>query len=67
MKYARVVDNIVFEVFITPAGFSIDECFTSELVAQFEQCPSEVEGGWIKQADGMFVAPSPITTSGTEE
>ena len=58
MKYARVVDSIVYEVFTPPVGFTFDECFTPEVVAQFVHCPAEVEAGWIQFADGSF-APAP--------
>lgn len=58
MKYARIsTKNTVIEVFTPPTGFTIEECFTPELVAQFEPVPDDVEQNWIKQADGTFVAP----------
>jgi len=59
MKYARVLDSIVQEVFIPPAGLTIEDCFTPEVVALFESCPNEVEQNWIKEPDGSFVAPPP--------
>lgn len=43
MKYARVVDNKVWEVFTPPTGVDISECFTAELVVQFIECPEYVE------------------------
>lgn len=46
MKYARIVDNKVWEVFTPPIGVDISECFTPDLVAQFIQCPAEVEQNW---------------------
>jgi len=58
MKYARFsIGNTVIEVFIPPTGFSIEECFTPEIVAQFEPVPDNVEQNWIRQEDGTFVAP----------
>lgn len=59
MKYARVINNIVIEVFTPPSGVAIEECFTPEIVAQFEPCPEYVEQNWIKQEDGIFIAPPP--------
>jgi hypothetical protein len=60
MKYARVsADNIVIEVFTPPSGFTIEDCFTPEIAAQFEPCPEEVEANWIKEPDGTFVPPPP--------
>jgi hypothetical protein len=46
MKYARIVNNEVFETFTPPTGVGISECFTSELVAQFIECPENVEQHW---------------------
>jgi hypothetical protein len=59
MKYARVLDSVVQEVFTPPAGLTIEQCFTPEVVALFEPCPEEVEQNWIKEPDGSFVAPPP--------
>lgn len=63
MKYARVdylvEPNFVIEVFTPPQGFTIDECFTPEIVAQFEPCPEEVGQNWIKNEDGTFSPPPP--------
>ena len=67
MKYARVVETIVVEVYVPPAGVPIEECFTPELVAQFEPCPFEVEANWIKQPDGTFTPPSPPAPEPTPE
>jgi hypothetical protein len=60
MNYARIVDSVVFEVFTPPTGFTIDDCFTAEIVAQFQPCADEVEGGWLVEEDGSLVAPSPL-------
>lgn len=58
MKYARLSsDNSVIEIFTPPSGFSIQECFTPQVVIQFEVCPDEVDQNWTKQPDGSFVAP----------
>ena len=59
MKYARIVDSIAVEVFTPPEGFTLAECFTAELVAQFAPCSEEVEAGWIEQENGSFNPPAP--------
>lgn len=46
MKYSRIVDNKVYETFTPPTGVDISECFTPELVAQFIECPDNVEQNW---------------------
>lgn len=45
-KYARIVNNTVVEVFTPRVGVDISECFTPELVAQFIECPAEVNQHW---------------------
>lgn len=57
MKYARVLDSVVQEVFTPPTGLTLEDCFTPQVAALFEPCPIEVEQNWIKQEDGTFVAP----------
>lgn len=57
MKYARVVNSVVQEVFTPPEGFTLQECFTAEVVAQFLPCPEDVQGCWVLQPDGSFSAP----------
>lgn len=67
-KFARVVDGIVAEVFTPPTGFTIQECFTPQIVALFEPCPSEVMEMWLKKPDGTFEAPPqpPATDTPTD-
>ncbi len=57
MKYARVLDDVVQEVFIEPEGFTIDECFTPQVVVLFEPCADDVETGWVR-VDRVLIAPS---------
>jgi len=57
MKYARVLDSVVQEVFTPPTGMTIEDCFTPQVVVLFEPCPDEVEQNWVKESDGSFVAP----------
>lgn len=59
MKFARLTDNVVCEVFVEPEGFVLADCFTPQVVAEFESVPDEVERGYIKQEDGSFAAPPP--------
>lgn len=57
MKFARVINDVVVEVFSEPEGFAIDECFTPEIVAQFEPCGAEVQAGWVRNEEGELVEP----------
>ena len=57
MKYARIFNSFVGEIFIPPADISIAECFTPEVVALFTLIPDNVEVGWIVLPDGSFTPP----------
>lgn len=59
MKYARIVNNKVIEVFVPHSGATIEECFTPELVAQFTSCPEDVQANW-EYSDGRFLAPQVV-------
>ena len=65
MKYARIVDNVVWETFVPHSGATIEECFTPEIVAQFVECPEEVERSWTFE-NGVYVAP-PVVEPAIEE
>jgi len=55
MKYARIENNIVVEIFIAIDGFSIDQCFHSDLVAKMISCPTDAQTGWhYKSETGQF-------------
>ena len=56
MKYARIVNNKVNEVFTPPQGIDISECFHPDVVKQFVAVSDEVESGWIFN-DGKFAPP----------
>jgi hypothetical protein len=56
MKYARIIDNKVWETFVPHSGGVIEQYFTPEIVAQFIQCPEEVENTWTYE-NGEFIAP----------
>jgi len=56
MKYARIVDNKIFETFVPHSGGTIEQYFTPEIVAQFVECPEEVENTWTYE-NGEFIAP----------
>jgi len=56
--YARVSNNVVLETITPVTGFYIQQCFTPEIVATLIPCPSEVQSGWLYDAEtGVFTAP----------
>jgi hypothetical protein len=64
MKYARIVNGKVHEICVPVEGFTIDECFHPDLVAQMVACTDDVKHGW-SYADGVFTAPQEQTTDTT--
>lgn len=60
MRYARIVVvegvQTAAEIFIPPAEVTIDQCFHPMVVAQFVECPAEVEVGWTL-ADDLWSPP----------
>lgn len=60
MKYARVVNGYVWEVFTPwfPGVDDIKEYFPANVAAQFIPCPEEVGPAWLYNATtGVFTAP----------
>lgn len=47
MKYARLINNRVNEVFTPPENIDISECFHPDVVKQFVSVPDEVEAQWF--------------------
>lgn len=56
MAYARVNGTDVFEICTAIPGFTIDQCFHPDIVAQLIFCSDEVTPAWT-YVDGEFVAP----------
>lgn len=54
--YARVINNVVQEVFVPLPGFTLEESFTQEVAAMFQEVPDNVKAGWIFK-NGKFVKP----------
>lgn len=57
MKYARIIENSVQEIFVPQNGFTIEESFHPDVVKLFEEISDDVQLGWIKNPDGTFSAP----------
>lgn len=55
MKYARIVDEKVHEICVPVEGFTIEQCFTPELMAQMVACSDEVKPNWL--FDGTTFTP----------
>ena len=61
MKYAKIINNTVDEIFVPQAGFTIEASLHPSVCALFEAVPDEVEVFWKRHEDGTFSAPTPPT------
>lgn len=59
MKYAKVNNGVVDDIFVPQAGFTIEQSLHPAVAALFNQVPEEVQIGWLQQEDGSFSAPPP--------
>lgn len=55
-KMARIVDGVVVDVLVPLEGFTIEECFHPDLLAQYIPVTDDVQAGWILTEEGV-VAP----------
>lgn len=55
MRYGRFINNILVEIFTLPAGFKIEDCFHPDV--GFEEIDNVAELHWIKDENGVLVAP----------
>lgn len=54
--YARVIENVAVEVFVPLPGYTLEESFTPEVAAMFQEVPDNVKVGWIYKS-GKWVKP----------
>ena len=67
-KYARIVDKTVVEIFSSPDGFTITECFHADIVEQFSPCSDAVTIGSTVDSKGSWViAPAAIVAAEPEQ
>lgn len=57
MRYALVRGGVVVEAWNRDPFKLFDPLYA----AQFQSCPAEVQVGWLRNSDGTFSAPTPIT------
>lgn len=54
--YARVINDVVQEIFVPLPDFTLEESFTPEVAAMFQEVPDNVKVGW-KLKNGKWVKP----------
>jgi len=70
MRYVRVVNNVAVEIYDTPEGVSIVDCFYPTIAVQFVEASESVVVGSTLNADGSWTSPQteqPTVESPTEQ
>lgn len=65
MKYARIHEGKVAEIYVPIEGFTIAQCFHVDLVDQMRPCADDVQAGWT-YADGVFTDPNASQEQSTD-
>jgi hypothetical protein len=63
--YARVPDNVVLEIIYPLDGYSIDQCFSPEIVATLIACDSNVQSGWTYDRSTQTFSPPVVPNAPT--
>jgi hypothetical protein len=59
MKYAKIVNSTVDDLFVPQSGFTIENSLHPDVACLYEAVSDEVDIGWKKHLDGSFTAPLP--------
>jgi len=64
MQTARLFNNVITEFLVPVIGFTLAQCFHSELLAQCVSAPDNAQVGWV-YSNGAFAAPviPPLTAA----
>jgi len=54
MRYVRVVNTVAVELYDTPEGVFIVDCFYPTIAVQFVEAPESVAAGDVLNADGSW-------------
>lgn len=57
-KMARIVDGVVGDVIVPVEGFTLEQCFHRDLLAQYVNVVEDAEPGWA-EADAVIPEPEP--------
>jgi hypothetical protein len=63
--YARVPDNVVLEIVYPLDGYSIDQCYSPEIVATLVVCDSNVQPGWTYDRSTETFSPPVVPNAPT--
>ena len=66
-KMARIIDGIVGDVIIPIEGFTIEECFHPDVLAQYSPVADDVQPGWIVTENGIVDPDAPEPEVPAEE
>lgn len=58
MANAKIVNNVVVEIFKPVEGFSLEDCFHPLILKDTVYIPDDVQVNWVRLEDGTFEAPA---------
>lgn len=58
-KMARIIDGRVDEIIVPVEGFTIEECFHPDVLAQYTSVPDDAQPGWVLTEDGVVDPDAP--------
>jgi hypothetical protein len=73
MKMARITNGVVGDVIVPIEGFTFQECFHPDILAQYVPVAGDVQPGWVLTEDGIVapevepIAPEPKAEEVAEE
>lgn len=65
-KMARIIDGVVADVIVPVEGFTLNQCFHRDLLAQYVHVVEDAEPGWA-EADALIPEPEPEPEAPVEE
>jgi hypothetical protein len=57
MRYAKSVNNTIVNIYISPEGFTIFDCFHPSLACEYFEADESIQLGYVLQEDGTWAEP----------
>lgn len=66
-KMARIIDGVVADVIVPVEGFTLEQCFHRDLLAQYVNVVEDAEPGWAEADAVIPEPPAPVEEVPAEE
>lgn len=67
MKYGRIIENVIQEIFIEEEGKTLENYYHPDLCSQFEVVPDDVDNGYSLINEVWTAPPEPPVYDDAEE